>query len=695
MTAPRQRRFVAMATALGVVLLAPFSRALAVSSRFEDDVANVRSSTKATSRSLALDDCGLPSRESLDFGDRSDGVYSFSDFDDRGRVVGAGEFIGWPREPIRRQKLVYGPDGLPRVSRVTDIQPAESVSLFQFDVLGRVTAEGTPTATVPILTPSGATNAGVASYLYQDPAWRTYQFDAADNWAQRSSADSSLATSPSVSATNSYLSFGSDSPQYDLSGNLTRIAGQELRYDGQGNLAIASPGAKELHYVYDAFGRLAAEVDANGSARGLIPDGDRIVGELDLGNGATKAKVTVYGAGLDEPFARIDGNEEYFYHLDPFGSVAMLTDAKGAAAETMSYTAFGEPTFYSGGTKTATSALGNRFGFQGQYYSPDLGMYLMRSRWYVPGWGRFASPDRAGFAFGANLYAFAGNAPLLFADPFGFGPKPVNPFGPNGPPWQACRMSPAQCADSLDVPLILGKELLTTLGSVVDLQHKADVAAAMTAVDLARGGVNMLRLGVGSAAGVEAARSGEGWLAAARISEDVVRAAGLFNLLAAGFGALANAILPGSVGWRATSDAAQGAGDAPAVEAQPPDALGGATSGGAEAAEGGVQFAQRGVSATFRHGEFAGKTIEEVAAGLRGGAISPSQLPIQTITRNGVSYTLNNRSLMALRQAGLEPTVVQDVTGNAFFEAQLTQRLGELGGSVPADFVPVIRGGGP
>ncbi len=98
-------------------------------------------------------------------------------------------------------------------------------------------------------------------------------------------------------------------------------------------------------------------------------------------------------------------------------------------------------------------------------------------------------------------------------------------------------------------------------------------------------------------------------------------------------------------------------------------------------------------SAMFRHGEFAGRSISDVAAGLRSGAISPNQLPLQTITRDGVTYTLNNRSLMALRQAGMEPTVIRDVTGNAFFERQLMQRLGELGGQVGPDFVPIIRGG--
>ena len=107
-----------------------------------------------------------------------------------------------------------------------------------------------------------------------------------------------------------------------------------------------------------------------------------------------------------------------------------------------------------------------------------------------------------------------------------------------------------------------------------------------------------------------------------------------------------------------------------------------------------IQFGQQGVSATFRNGEFAGQSVKDVAAGLRNGSINSSQLPIQTITRDGVTYTLNNRSLMALRLAEIEPTVVTDVTGNSFFEEQLTQRLSELGGQVDPNFVPIIRPGG-
>jgi hypothetical protein len=106
-----------------------------------------------------------------------------------------------------------------------------------------------------------------------------------------------------------------------------------------------------------------------------------------------------------------------------------------------------------------------------------------------------------------------------------------------------------------------------------------------------------------------------------------------------------------------------------------------------------IRFAQQGVSSAFRHGEFAGRTIADVAAGLRSGTISPNQLPINVVTRNGIDYAMNNRSLMALRQADMAPTVIRNVTGHSMFEAQLTTRLAEIG-KVGRNYVPPIRGGG-
>lgn len=43
----------------------------------------------------------------------------------------------------------------------------------------------------------------------------------------------------------------------------------------------------------------------------------------------------------------------------------------------------------------------------------------MRNRWYDPSTGRFTQEDPIGDAGGINLYAYAGNDPVTFSDPYG------------------------------------------------------------------------------------------------------------------------------------------------------------------------------------------------------------------------------------------------------------------------------------
>jgi len=50
------------------------------------------------------------------------------------------------------------------------------------------------------------------------------------------------------------------------------------------------------------------------------------------------------------------------------------------------------------------------------------GLVYMRNRWYDPNTGRFTQEDPIGFAGGSNLYAYGGNSPVLYTDPFGLCP---------------------------------------------------------------------------------------------------------------------------------------------------------------------------------------------------------------------------------------------------------------------------------
>lgn len=100
---------------------------------------------------------------------------------------------------------------------------------------------------------------------------------------------------------------------------------------------------------------------------------------------------------------------------------------------------------------------------------------------------------------------------------------------------------------------------------------------------------------------------------------------------------------------------------------------------------------QASVKSTFAHGPHAGRTIGEVAQGLRAGTISADTLPIDYVIRNGQAIALNNRSLLALTRAGMQPTVTRNLTGNQAAEALLNSHLQ---GGVPSTVIRV-RGGPP
>jgi len=76
---------------------------------------------------------------------------------------------------------------------------------------------------------------------------------------------------------------------------------------------------------------------------------------------------------------------------------------------------------------------------------------------------------------------------------------------------------------------------------------------------------------------------------------------------------------------------------------------------------------------------------------LRNGTISPNALPLEIIVRDSQRVTLNNRSLLALRRAKLQPKIIIDRTGIAKYEDLLDFHLQ---GNLPSDVIRV-RGDPP
>jgi RHS repeat-associated protein len=112
-----------------------------------------------------------------------------------------------------------------------------------------------------------------------------------------------------------------------------------------------------------------------------------------------------------------------------------------------------------------------------------------------------------------------------------------------------------------------------------------------------------------------------------------------------------------------------------------------------------VLFSQENVRRTFQTAaegspfKFAGRSVKEVAESLRRGAIRPSEIPVRFIVEKGQRIAVDNRSLLALRRAGLEPTKLIDVTSNPALRAQTLKRVQEQLGGTARDVIRV-RGAG-
>jgi RHS repeat-associated protein len=94
---------------------------------------------------------------------------------------------------------------------------------------------------------------------------------------------------------------------------------------------------------------------------------------------------------------------------DASGSVLALADSSGALVTQYSYDPFGN-------TTTSGAVNGNPSQYTGRDNEGN-GLYYYRARYYNPSLGRFISEDPAGD--GLNFYAYAGDDPIDFSDPFG------------------------------------------------------------------------------------------------------------------------------------------------------------------------------------------------------------------------------------------------------------------------------------
>ncbi|MCZ2101998.1 MAG: hypothetical protein LC107_10730 [Chitinophagales bacterium] len=163
-----------------------------------------------------------------------------------------------------------------------------------------------------------------------------------------------------------------------------------FKYDGQGHRREANRNSIVYKYSLDILGmsKVLAEKDGSGNYRNYY----------------------VYGLTLISN-VKPDGTT-YYYHPDFRGSVMAMTDASQHVVNAYSYDEYGQIT-------DIMETVYNPFryvGMLGVMYETNQ-LVFMRARYYDPKIGRFLSEDPI---WSTNLYPYADNNPISFADPSGF-----------------------------------------------------------------------------------------------------------------------------------------------------------------------------------------------------------------------------------------------------------------------------------
>jgi RHS repeat-associated protein len=216
-----------------------------------------------------------------------------------------------------------------------------------------------------------------------------------------------VVSSATYNGVNSQTTFAGVSLTYDLNGNLTSDGTHTYVWNARDQLVSINGPGLNASFLYDAEGRRITKT-INSTTTSLLYDGDDVVQEK-LGT-AVSANMLI--GGIDEVFARSEVSGGWSLITDALGSTIALTDTAGTVQTQYTFEAFGK-------TTASGASNGNPSQYSGREHD-ETGLYYYRARYYSPSLHRFIAEDPQQFEAGdVNLYAYVGNDPVNFNDPFG------------------------------------------------------------------------------------------------------------------------------------------------------------------------------------------------------------------------------------------------------------------------------------
>ncbi len=224
--------------------------------------------------------------------------------------------------------------------------------------------------------------------------------------------------------------YGEEEIKYDDLGNPTTYRNNKLKWSHGRQLDKFN----DIEFEYNASG-IRTSKTINNKKTDFFLDGTRILAQND-GN----MLVFHYGSEGVIGFT-YQGVGEYYYKKNILGDILAIIDKNGREIVKYAYDAWGkhktyvlnngdfvdilDPVYYTkDGSNNKEIAQMNPFRYRSYYYDTETNLYYLNSRYYDPEIGRFINSDDLSnidelTINGINLFAYCGNNPISFTDPFG------------------------------------------------------------------------------------------------------------------------------------------------------------------------------------------------------------------------------------------------------------------------------------
>jgi RHS repeat-associated protein len=401
------------------------------------------------------------------------------------------------------------------------------------------------------------------------------------------------------------------------------------------NTALFQTGGRtELRY--DGFGRLRVRGECTNNTSPVLVD---VIRERD-GNNNPRVSYTL-GHGL---LVRTDTNGSAFFHTDGNGNVTTLVHGQGRIKARYLYDPFGNLL-----AKYGDLADANTRRFSGKEFHARSGLYYYGFRWYDPNLQRWVNADPIGLAGGRNRHAFVSNNPINWRDDHGLFWLAPSERGdgrwwrPTGPvSYVVSSFQPGTLGNAAEELVALFPNTLVAVGNIAFDTVGSGLRHVGLASDFARGAMDGV---VSSQWGVAVENTVYAGLLWGVIVAEVSTGGGSSTVTQSGLKCAAKGGVPVTANFAQTSFR--------------------------------ESFSKAGATEISKITGMPIKTIDDLAAALQSGAVSPSQIPVNVINRGGNTLILNTRTAQALERAGIPRSQWNGVnqTGNPLFEQMLTDQL--------------------